>query len=224
MKNLKFYDLHTHTTFSDGVLIPAESARRAEVIGYSGIAITDHADDSNFKFIIEKQKEFQLRFNKASDFKVIIGVEFTHVKPVLLEKVIFEARNFGADIVVVHGETIVEPVKEGTNRAAIEACADILAHPGLITEEDAKLAAKNGVALEITTRKGHSYTNGHVYNLAKRFGANLVLNNDFHAPGDNLSIEMLVEVLKGIGINERDISVIFENNEKIFNRGLGGSK
>lgn len=224
MKNLKFYDLHTHTTFSDGVLIPAESARRSEVIGYSGIAITDHADDSNFKFIIEKQKEFKLRFNNVSDFKVIIGVEFTHVKPVLLEKVIPEARNFGADIVVVHGETIVEPVKRGTNRAAIEACADILAHPGLITEEDVKLAVKNGVALEITTRKGHSYTNGHVYNLAKRFGANLVLNNDFHAPGDNLSIEMLVKVLKGIGINDGEIAAIFENNEKIFNKGLGGPK
>jgi len=224
MKNLKFYDLHTHTTFSDGVLIPAESARRAEVIGYSGIAITDHADDSNFKFIIEKQKEFQKSFNKVSDFKVIIGVEFTHVKPVLLEKVIPEAKKFGADIVVVHGETIVEPVKEGTNRAAIEACADILAHPGLITEEEVKLAVKNGVSLEITTRKGHSYTNGHVYNLAKRFGANLVLNNDFHAPGDNLSIEMLVKVLKGIGINDEEIVTIFENNEKIFNKGLGGLK
>ncbi|MBZ4672274.1 MAG: hypothetical protein JG762_504 [Deferribacteraceae bacterium] len=224
MKNLKFYDLHTHTTFSDGVLIPAESARRAEVIGYSGIAITDHADDSNFKFIIEKQKEFQKSFNKVSDFKVIIGVEFTHVKPVLLEKIIPEARKFGADIVVVHGETIVEPVKEGTNRAAIEACADILAHPGLITEDEVKLAAENGVALEITTRKGHSYTNGHVYNLAKRFGANLVLNNDFHSPGDNLSIEMLVKVLKGIGINDEEIVTIFGNNEKIFNKGLGGLK
>jgi len=222
MKKIQFYDLHTHTTFSDGVLIPAESARRAEVLGYNGIAITDHADESNFQFIIEKQNEFKKRFNDVSDFKVIVGVEFTHVKPVLLEKIIPEARKCGADIVVVHGETIVEPVREGTNRAAIDACVDVLAHPGLISDEEVALAVKNEVALEITTRKGHCYTNGHVFKLAKQYGAKLVLNNDFHAPGDALSIEMLINVLKGIGADELDINNIFENNKKIFNKGLGG--
>jgi histidinol phosphatase-like PHP family hydrolase len=71
---------------------------------------------------------------------------------------------------VVHGETIVEPVLPGTNRAAIAAGVDILAHPGLITKEEAMLAAQKGVLLEITTRRGHSFTNGHVASIARVCG------------------------------------------------------
>ena len=40
-------DLHTHSLFSDGALVPSEHVRRVEVLGYEAIAITDHADDSN---------------------------------------------------------------------------------------------------------------------------------------------------------------------------------
>ncbi len=40
-------DLHTHSFFSDGELIPSELIRRAEAIGYKAIAITDHVDSSN---------------------------------------------------------------------------------------------------------------------------------------------------------------------------------
>ena len=218
----EFYDLHTHTTFSDGVLIPAESVRRGKVNGYSGMALTDHADESNYKFIIENQKRFQESFNKISEFKIIVGVEFTHVKPSILGKLVCDAREFGADIVVVHGETIVEPVEKRTNRAAIDSGADILAHPGLIDEEDVKLAVKNNVALELTTRKGHSYTNGYVYSVASKYGATVVLNNDFHAPGDGLDINMLQKVLRGVGVGEAEMRTVFDNNKNIFYRCLGG--
>ena len=44
-------DLHTHTFFSDGELVPAEHLRRVEVLGYEAVAITDHADSSNLDFI-----------------------------------------------------------------------------------------------------------------------------------------------------------------------------
>ncbi|NTW17979.1 MAG: PHP domain-containing protein, partial [Syntrophaceae bacterium] len=45
-------DLHTHSIFSDGELIPSELVRRAQVTGYRAIAITDHADHSNIDIII----------------------------------------------------------------------------------------------------------------------------------------------------------------------------
>ena len=47
-------DLHTHTLFSDGGLVPSELVRRAEVIGYTAIALTDHADISTLDFIIPR--------------------------------------------------------------------------------------------------------------------------------------------------------------------------
>ena len=40
-------DLHTHTFFSDGGLLPSELARRARIAGYQALAFTDHADVSN---------------------------------------------------------------------------------------------------------------------------------------------------------------------------------
>jgi histidinol phosphatase-like PHP family hydrolase len=219
----KMFDLHTHTIFSDGVLIAAESARRAEKNGYSGMAFTDHADDSNLLFILENLLRFKDRFNSESEnFKVLAGAELTHVRPSSIGRLVEEARRFGADIVIVHGETLTEPVAEGTNKAAIEAGADILAHPGLISHELARLAAEKGVHLEITTRKGHSLSNGHVAKTALSAGAALVINNDFHAPGDAVSIETAEKILLGAGLDNVQALEVFENNKKLFLKKLGG--
>ncbi len=220
---MKLYDLHTHTTHSDGQLIPSESARRAEVAGYAGIAITDHADESNMLQLLEYNLQFKERFNAtARDFKVIVGVELTHVHPDNIAELTEQARNNGADIVVVHGETIVEPVIRGTNRAAIEAKVDILAHPGLIIEDDVKLAVANGVALEVTTRRGHAYSNGHLVELARKHGAKLVVNNDAHSPDDYVGAERAMWILLGAGLTPDEANEVFNNNKDIFINKLGG--
>ena len=46
------YDFHIHSIFSDGELIPAEIMQRYSVFGYKAIAITDHVDSTNLKFIL----------------------------------------------------------------------------------------------------------------------------------------------------------------------------
>ena len=217
------YDLHTHSTHSDGMLIPAEVARTAQVKGYLGVALTDHVDSSNIINVIKSNIEFKEWFNKSSDsFKVIIGVEITHVNPKDILKLTNIARDNGADIVVVHGETISEPVYTGTNRAAIEAKVDILAHPGLISMEDASLASDNGVYLEITTRKSHAYTNGHVVNMARKTGANLVIDNDAHEPGDFVGYEKACKIMLGAGLTDDEIKKIIENNKFIFEKAFVG--
>ena len=103
-------------------------------------------------------------------------------------------------MVITHGESPVEPVAPGTNHAAILAETDILAHPGLISEEDATLAKQKNVFLEITSRSGHSLTNGHVFRMALESGAQLVINTDTHTP-DNLITDQKAEVvLRGSGM------------------------
>ncbi|HOG12583.1 MAG: histidinol phosphate phosphatase domain-containing protein [Smithellaceae bacterium] len=211
-------DLHTHTLFSDGALIPAETARRAFVAGYKAIALTDHVDDSNIDFVIPRMVRVCGKLSEKGDIFVIPGVELTHVDPSDIASLAAEARKLGAKIVVVHGETLTEPVPPGTNLAAIRAGVDILAHPGLITREETKLAAKKGVYLEITTRRGHSYTNGHVAAMAGKCGADLVLNNDAHAPGDFAGRPMAVNIARGAGLSEKEIVIMFKNSQKIVQR------
>ena len=211
-------DLHTHSLLSDGELLPSELVRRAEVIGYRAIAITDHSDASNIDFVIERI------VNDCNELKaaipVIPGVELTHIPPSQIGLMVKKARDLGARLVLVHGETVVEPVSQGTNRAAIEAGVDILAHPGLLTPEDAMLAAEKGVCLELTARKGHSLSNGHVASVAKKIGVDMVLNTDTHSPSDIISDDMAVRIVVGAGLTEGDFRVITKNAEKILQRIL----
>ncbi|WP_035589616.1 histidinol phosphate phosphatase domain-containing protein [Hippea jasoniae] len=213
-------DLHTHTLFSDGELIPSELARRAKEIGYSAIAFTDHADFSNMEFIIKNLLKVVGGLEKYFGLYVFAGVEITHVPPELVADAVKKAYSLGAEIVVVHGESPVEPVKKGTNKAAIEADCDVLAHPGLIEEEDAKLAAKNGVYLEISARSGHSFTNGHVYKMAKKHAAKCVLNTDTHSPHNLIDDQFAKVVLMGAGMDENEVKKTLFNAEELLERLL----
>lgn len=214
-------DLHTHTFFSDGELGPAELVRRAAVAGYRAMAITDHADQSNIQWLLLKLVGVLDGIAAANNMQVLAGVELTHVPPSMIADAAQLARDNGAELLLVHGETIVEPVMEGTNRAAIEAGVDILSHPGLIAAADVQLAAEKGVCLEITTRKGHSLTNGHVAKLAQQYGAKLVINNDAHAPGDLVSLNMLRMVALGAGMTEEQFQRARQNSAALVKKAKG---
>lgn len=213
-------DLHTHSIFSDGELIPFELIRRAEAIGYSAIAITDHMDSSNIDFIIPRIVKAIEKIRGAVSIEVLPGAEITHAPPELIPDLVKEARRLGAKIVVVHGETIVEPVRKGTNRAAIEAGADIISHPGLISTEDVLSAKEKNVLLEITSRKGHCLSNGYVAKEAMRFGAPLCLNTDSHSPSDLMTKDTARRVLLAAGIEESRIDSVFENSRHLIERVL----
>jgi putative hydrolase len=195
-------DLHTHTFFSDGALVPAEHLRRFEFLGYEAVAITDHADSSNIDFIVPRIIQAAKDLNPLSKTRLIPGIELTHVPPALMKRLTLQARELGALLVVAHGETPVEPVAPGTNLAAIEAGVDLLAHPGFISEEEVEKAAKNGVFLELSGRKGHSLTNGYVAKMAIKAGANLTVNSDGHEPGDFMTAERAKIVALGAGLSD----------------------
>jgi histidinol phosphatase-like PHP family hydrolase len=216
-------DLHTHSIFSDGELIPSELVRRAVAKGYKAIAITDHIDHSNIDLVIPRiLKELRI-LKDYVPITMIAGAEITHVPPALIPDIVKEARKLGAQIVLVHGETIVEPVVEGTNRAAIEAGVDILAHPGLISEDDLRFAKEKGITLEITARKGHSLSNGHVARWAMCLGIPLAINTDSHAPSDLISRDFARRVLLSAGIDMDKIEGIFNHSKNIVQKVIGGN-
>lgn len=213
-------DLHTHSFFSDGELIPSELIRRAEAIGYKAIALTDHVDSSNIDLVVPKIVSALKKLKSFISIEAIPGAEITHAPPQIIHELVKEARHLGARIVVVHGETLVEPVSPGTNRAAIEATADILAHPGIISEEDLLLAKEKGVTLEITSRKGHALSNGYVAKEAMRFGVPLCINTDAHIPSDLITKEFAIRILLASGIEKNRIDSIFDNSKALVQKAL----
>ncbi|MCM8790049.1 MAG: histidinol phosphate phosphatase domain-containing protein [Candidatus Omnitrophica bacterium] len=209
------YNLHCHTLLSDGELLPSETAVRYLSVGYKCIAITDHADYSNIESCIRAILKFCRHWPKKFPLNVLPGIELTHLPLDQFKPLASFARKQGIKIIIAHGETIVEPVIKGTNLAALEADIDILAHPGLITDKETKLAKKRGIFLEVTSRRGHCNSNRHLAKKALKFGANLILNNDSHGADDIISPAELIKTAIMAGLTQKQIN-IFNRNVETF--------
>jgi len=210
------YNFHSHSLLSDGCLLPSEVAVRYLALGYKAIAITDHVDYSNIESAITSILEFTKHWPKNSGIKVFSGIELTHLPLEQFKPLAKYARQRGIKIIVAHGETLAEPVIKGTNRVALEADIDILAHPGLISEEDAKLARKKEIFLEVTSRKGHSGTNCHVVEQALKAGARIALNTDSHAPEDIIEPRQLINIARKSGLSLKEIGRIYQDLSKFL--------
>jgi len=196
-------DMHTHSLLSDGELVPAELVRRAAVKRHDAIAITDHVDMTNVEYVVTNI----VKAAELSDesIRVIPGVEVTHVPPSKMAAVIKKAKELGAQWIVVHGETVTEPVMKGTNRAAAKnPDVNVLAHPGFITEKDAQTAVDNGVILEVTGRSWHNITNGYVAEMARKVNAKVLINSDAHGPNDLMTEDMAMDVALGAGMTKKE--------------------
>lgn len=216
MSNLdRRIDLHTHSMLGDGELLPSEILRRAEALNYEAIAITEHVDASNLKPVIDMLAKAANKLNSYSKTKLYYGVELTHIPPAAISSFASEARKFGAQIIVVHGETLVEPVAPRTNHAAL-LCneTDILAHPGLITQKDCELAAEKGVYLELSTRRGHCLSNGHVARVASKAEAKLLVNTDLHSPKNFITQKQAYQVAMGSGLTESESKLAIRTNPR----------
>ena len=212
-------DLHTHTFLSDGELLPEELVRRCETHGLEAVVVGDHVGLSNLQFVLDAHTRLCETVKGVASVAAVPGCELTHVNPKLAARAVAEARGAGARIVIGHGETIAEPVALGSNRAYIEAGVDVLAHPGLISIEDARLAAERGVCLEVSGRKGHCLANGHVVRMARESGAGLVFGSDAHGPADLMNCETAEKVLRGAGMTEDEIAGLWKRARQLIEQG-----
>ncbi len=209
------YDFQTQSFLSDGVLSPLELIRRARHNGYEAIAITDHVGLGGLVPLLDRLAEDCRIAREEWGILAIPGVELTHIPPNRIAEAASRARDAGAGLVLVHGETPVEPVLPGTNRAAASCPeVDVLGHPGLLSDEDAMLAAGNDVYLEISTRRGHSLANGHIALVAQRNGAKLLVNSDAHAPEDLLTEELAITAALGAGLSREDAGIATKDNPR----------
>ncbi len=132
------------------------------------------------------------------------------------------AKELGARIVVAHGESIVENVEPGTNLEAVKSkYVDLLAHPGILKLKEARLAAQNGIFVEISSRAGHSLTNGVVANVGREAGVKFLINSDAHSHNDLFKSDMQERVGLGSGLKKDEVEEIFNKNYKEFLKRIG---
>jgi putative hydrolase len=216
------FDFHTHTFLSDGENLPIELIRFALEAGYGCIALTDHASVSNIDMVIENIIKDCRLAEKYWDIRAIPGVELTHVPAGSLDELARYARDKGAKIVNVHGESIAETVEPGTNLAAVNSkYVDMLAHPGLLTLQEAGLAKENGIYIEITKRSGHSLANGRVADVGKKAGVNFLINSDAHSHQDLYRAGVQKKIGLGAGFTEEETDIILNINTGNFLKKLG---
>lgn len=214
------FDFHIHTFMSDGDLISAESVRISEMRGYEILGLADHSDFGNIAIQMSHALAAADAENQdVSSIKLLAGTEITYVRPSQIERMTARARELGAKFVIMHGETLIEPIAPGTNRAAIDAGVDILAHPGLISEEEVELAASKGVMLEISGKCGHCIANGHVASLARKYGAQLIFGSDAHTASEIPTRDFAEKICLAAGLQQWEVDGMFRHAEK-FGRDL----
>lgn len=215
------HDFHSHTYLSDGGLSPVELIRRCAVNGYATLAITDHSGVGDLARILTTLRADRDAVREAwPEIEVWVGVELTHLPPEVIPRAAYRARELGAEVVNVHGETPAEPTAPGTNAAAARCeLVDILVHPGLISEEDAAAAKERGIFLELTFGRGHSLANGHVARTALAVGADLLVNSDGHLPEGLLTAEWARKIARGAGLTDAQADqVLARNPQKLIDR------
>jgi len=195
------FDFHSHTYLTDGSSSATDMWRHADRLLHRALAITDHIGLEDPRPLLRRLHE-ESRAWEGSPMVTLIGVEISQVPPRYIASVARGARKAGAEIVIVHGETVVEPVAEGTNRAAIEATeVDLLAHPGLLSLKDAELAHAHDTVLELSARRGHSLGNGLVARRAVEAKADLVVDSDAHDPEQLVPYELARRIAVGAGLS-----------------------
>lgn len=104
------YDLHTHSTYSDGSLKPEELIRKAIKSGLDGIALTDHDTVAGIEEAVAEAEKHHYLFLPGIEFTTdygdseahILGYNFDYTSPKLLQKLdaILESRNKRARLII----------------------------------------------------------------------------------------------------------------------------
>ncbi|MDR2727177.1 MAG: histidinol phosphate phosphatase domain-containing protein [Deltaproteobacteria bacterium] len=197
------FDAHIHPGTN---LVPAEAAALARQAGYRRIALLCRCDQTSLRRLFPPLFRACGALALYGEGEVLPGVELVHLPPPLLAETVAEARALGAALVAVHGEFPGGCVPLGTNLAALEAGADLLLHPGNLTDAEAALAAARGVHLELSLCSRHALFNGHIARLAERHQAPLLTGSNAGRPEEIVALPDRRAILHGAGLDETAIN------------------
>ncbi len=194
-------DLHLHTTWSDGLGNIEQMARKAIELGYSYIAITDHAtrikviDGLNPVKIKAQLDEISKIAGKYPEIQILSGVEVDILKDGSLA--LSDDLLSKMDIVVASVHQDIRGSDDSVVKRLIRAVnnphVDIIGHPtGRLIgrrpgtsegfDELFKVAAANSTVLEINASPDRLDLNEQLAQTASACGARLAVCTDAHSP------------------------------------------
>lgn len=192
-------DLHIHSNFSDGISSIKEIAKKAKLLGYEYIAITDHSKSLKIAGGIDEEKlKEQIaairEMNKKTDgVYILTGIEVDILSDGTLDFSDNTLRELDIVIASIHSG-FKQDTDTITNRI-IAACqnphVDVIAHPtGRILgrrdpyaadmDKVLEVAAATNTVLEINSSPDRLDLNDLMAKKAKEMGIKMVINTDAH--------------------------------------------
>ena len=202
----------------------ASALRYASLAGIRFAGLVMPSDGTGLSRIADFSAQVR-RLSLYANVEAWAGVELCHIPPALLPEAVREAREAGARLVLVYGESIMDQVDQGTNFAAIEAGADIITHPGLVDAETAAFAAERDVAFEFTSCPRHALTNAHTAAMALKYGVPLVRGSNASCAEELTTRAFWPSVIKGadtgiVGGNDVNLAEHLRKSEEMLIRKL----
>ena len=218
-------DLHVHTVWSDGVGTIEQVVQRARELGYSYIAITDHATEVRLIRGLDPERlrsqmaEIHEVSTKYPDIRILTGVEVD---------ILGDGRLCLPDELLAKLDVVVASVHQDIGdstcgsiqrlvRAAANPNVDILGHPtgrligrrpGQASGLEAvfQTCAKHGVALEINSSPDRLDLPEDLVAKAMEFGARFAICTDAHSPDGIDDIRFGVSAsARRAGLSKKDV-------------------
>ncbi|WP_297598495.1 PHP domain-containing protein [uncultured Cetobacterium sp.] len=242
MKDLnRCYDLHIHTTYSDGTFTVKEILERAKVLGIKGIAISDHDTMEG----IEEGKEIA----KLLDLDFIPGIEFScaldgleiHILGYFLDEGCQELKDKLIDLKKARKERNIKMIKKlndrglkitleevereatGTIVSRAHIC-NVMMNKGFVYskgEAFKQYLGRNGVAY---VEKGNSDPK-EIVELIKKCGGVSALAHPSLVSVSREKVEKIIEVLKESGLDGLEVEYSsYTSKEKKYYKELAMKK
>lgn len=201
-------------------MAPAEAVRMAKLAGLRAVTFTERVDAATMHPVLNQLAPVARSLSLYAGIDVIAGCELAYMPSALLPDAIAEARAAGAQFVAVLGQYLSGHVEEGTNLAAIEGGCDLLSSPGLITEEEAVLAAEKNCMLDVTAYSPHALANGHVVRMSRATGARIAVTGGVHEAIAFISADLRRAVGIGAGMTADEYATSRSHINALLSRML----
>ena len=180
------YDLHSHSTASDGTLTPAELVRRAHAQGVDVLALTDHDVTDGVAEAQDTARQLGLRLVPGVEISVSWNAATIHIVGLNIDPTQPELK---AGLAALRDKRV----------ARGEEIARRLAKHGIEGALAGALAYANGEILSRTHFARFLVEQGHAKDVRQVFKKFLVNNKPGHVPGDWASLQDAVRWIRAAG-------------------------